>query len=180
MRVCPPTLKAHFDLLIPKEVRSPRDLLQIVAHSCVGVTEVGGDNKGPLVELFQSAVSRPAGQSWCLDFLQACIAYVEVETGALSPLPATELCMDLWNRSKVIMGTDTPWPGDIVIWQLGETIHGHTGLIVGMDSLRFQTVEGNTSPAAGIERNGDGVFLKNRAKGGSKTFKEVGFLRVFA
>lgn len=178
MRHLPALLKAHFDSNLMKD-GTPTEFLIEAAASCIGITEVGGDNKGPWVELFQATVSRPQGQSWCLDFLQACIAYVELSFGIQSPLPATELCLDLWNQSKNYHSVIPPRPGDLILWQFGDTLHGHVGLILGEDSLRYKTVEGNTSDSIGIDANGDGVYLKYRAKGGSKTFHQLGFLRAF-
>jgi hypothetical protein len=179
MRNCPPELKAYLDDKLPGFTGAPNALLLAAANACVGVHEDGGDNHGKLVELFQSSVGRPEGQSWCLDFLQAIISYVESKTGAISTLPATQSVLDLWNRAKHYNATARPMPGDLILWQHGTSEHGHCGMVVGADTLRYQTIEGNTSDSTEIERNGDGVFMKNRAKGGSKTFVELGFLRVF-
>lgn len=181
MRHLPPQLKTFLDqkllgLLLPDD---PAALLVQVARCCVGVTEQGGDNHGPLVEAFQSAVGSPMGQSWCMDFVQACIAYVEARLGVQSPVAPGEHCLTVWERSKAICGVSSPIPGDVIVWEHGDTQNGHTGIIVSFDSLRYLTIEGNTSDAAEINREGDGVYQKFRAKGGSKTFKEVGFLRVF-
>ena len=39
------------------------------AKRWVGVTEVGGNNRGQVVEIFQKAVGGVAnGQPWCMDF----------------------------------------------------------------------------------------------------------------
>lgn len=178
VRHLPQALKDYLDSKsIP--VSHPSEMLALTAIACIGITESGGDNKGLLVELFQSVVSRPLGQSWCLDFIQACVAYVETVTGVASPLPSTELCLALWNDSKDTLAVSTPIRGDIIIWQLGNTIHGHTGLILRSDASHYQTIEGNTSDSEGIDRNGDGVYQKNRSKIGSVTFRIEGFLRPF-
>lgn len=183
MRTLPPALKDHWDGLISGEAvtaMSPANLLCAIAQSCIGVREVGGDNRGPLVELFQSVVAKPVGQSWCLDFLQACIAYVETVKRVQSPLAATELCLAFWDQGRAKSSPASPARGDIVVWRLGDTIHGHVGLIVTLDTLRYGTIEGNTSNASAIVREGDGVYSKFRARGGSKSFVEMGVLRPFA
>lgn len=180
MRILPPALKIYFDSKIPDAAeRSPTELLCEVAVACVGVSEVGGDNRGPVVELFQATVAKPVMQPWCLDFIQACIAYVEDTKRIKSALSATQLCAELWETAPQAAKLEKPERGDIILWRKGDTRTGHCGLVLGQDSLRYQTVEGNTSDSFGIDRNGDGVYSKNRAKGGSKTFVEVGFLRVF-
>ena len=180
MRNLPKELKDYFDSKIPKLEGMPaQNLLLLAAKSCVGITEIGGDNKGPMVELFQKDVGQAMGQSWCLDFLQSVISYVENEQGITSPLAATESVVDLWNRSKNYCAIVNPIPGDIILWQKAGTATGHCGMIIAADSYNYYTIEGNTSDSQDIERNGDGVFAKKRPKGGLKTFIELGFLRVF-
>lgn len=161
---------------------TPTELLMHVAEACVGVHEEGGDNQGSTVQLFQSVISAPQRQSWCMDFVQACIAYVEYRMNVGSPLAATELCLDLWNKSSRFRSVSEPKTGDIIIWQLGNTEHGHTGFIVKPATILnplHQTIEGNTSDSSELNANGDGVYNKFRSKGGSVTFREMGFLRVF-
>lgn len=181
-RSLPLALKEHFDSLISGEavaMNDPAGLLCLVALSCVGVKEVGGDNRGPMVELFQSVVSSPKGQSWCADFVQSCIAYVEAVKGVQSPLTDADFVLKLWDDNRAYHAVTPPRRGDLILWRFGDTIQGHCGIVLGGDSLRYQTVEGNTSDSTGIDRNGDGVYPKNRAKGGSSTFRELGFLRAF-
>ncbi len=87
--------------------------------------------------------------------------------------------LDCWKRSPNTIKAQPPQVGDIVLWQERGTTEGHCGLITGMDSLMFSTIEGNTSDAQQIDRNGRGVFAKKRARGGTRTFAELGFIRVF-
>lgn len=173
-RQIPLALKNRFDSL-PKAT-TPTLMLIAVARSCVGINIT---QNSEIISLFQSTVSRPMGQSWCLDFLQSCIAYVEDIYGIVSPLPATELCTALWGTAPNQCKGMPRQPGDILVWELGNTIHGHVGLLIGETSVLYQTVEGNTTNSQFIENQGDGVYLKNRAKGGTATFKELGFVRVF-
>lgn len=181
MRVLPPELKTYLDgKVISKPDATPDVVIQQAASACVGITEQGGDNKGKWVELFQSTLSEPSSQSWCMDFVQSCIAYAEVTKGVVSGLAATEGCLDLWNKSSATHQVKKPIKGDIVIYQMGNTEKGHCGIIIGEDGDRWLTIEGNTSPSSEIDRNGDGCYVKKRIKGGSVTFREVGFLRVFS
>lgn len=175
-RHLPPILKEDFDALGLPDTLLPAELFVQVALSCEGVTEFGGDNKGPIVELFQGSISMAMQQSWCLDFVQACVAYVEAARGIQSNLPASELCLQLWNESPHV---DYPKRGDLIVWQMGNTHKGHVGIIVEDGGLTWNTIEGNTGPGGEIERNGDGVYRKKRKKGGSVTFREKGFIRVF-
>lgn len=183
-RHLPKALKEYFNALLANDigVHSPDEMLRRVASGCIGVTEIGGDNKGPLVELFQATVGRPEGQSWCLDFLQACIAYVEEIKEIESALPATELCMGLWTYAPSENKSDTPKLSDLVVWQYGDTMHGHVGLIsdISANGDFITTIEGNTTGSKGLDTNGDGVFQKTRRRFGMGQFRELGFLRVFA
>lgn len=181
VRTLPDALKAYLDARIPDVLnrQNPVEVLTQAALSCVGVHNEGGNDRGYVVELFQSVVGKPCAQAWCLDFVQAMIAYTEAVTGKASPLPATELCLGLWNSAKAYSAVTPARAGDIVLWRFGSTIEGHCGIILGSDSLRYQTVEGNTSDSQEIDRLGDGVWRKQRARGGSKTFVELGFLRPF-
>lgn len=177
-RRCPAALAAFLD---SKNLQAahPTQILVEAAQACVGICEVGGDNKGPMVELFQSAISRPLEQSWCLDFVQAMVSYVELKTGITSSLAATELVLNLWDCEKGYSEVIQPQAGDIVIWQFKGTVHGHCGIVTGSDDTHWLTIEGNTSDSVDIDRNGDGVYEKRRQKGGSKTMLELGFLSVF-
>jgi hypothetical protein len=62
------------------------------------------------------------------------------------------------------------------------TSSGHVGIVVGVNSDgSILTVEGNTSPGDVVQREGDGVWLKqrrylNEPKG---TMQVKGFLRVW-
>lgn len=178
-RNLPVNLKVFWDSAQFDPALSPTALLLGVAQACVGVKEEGGDNRGALVDLFETTTGDPLGVSWCLDYLQACIAYVELTKGFMSPLPTTGSVLDLWNHAKNYSAVSPPKPGDLILWRFGTTLTGHCGLITGMDSLRYQTVEGNTHDSTEIDRDGDGVYARSRAKGGSKTFVELGFLRCF-
>lgn len=179
IRNIPPALKEHFDAALQgKIILDANAMLVAVASSCIGVIEVGGDNRGPLVELFQGTLTTPWGEPWCLDFIQACVAYVEAVKGIKSPLPATESVLTLWNNSQQ-WRTAPATLGDLILWRLGDTMSGHSGIVTGSDSLLWWTIEGNTSDSTDINRNGDGVYAKKRAKGGTKTFTELGFLTCF-
>lgn len=179
MRKLPAELKRYFDSKCPVTPLSPTGLLIEAVASCVGIKEIGGNNQGPMVSLFQESIDIAESQPWCLDFLQACIAWVENVMAIQSPLAATQGVVDLWNRSKSYQATNNPKPGDLILWQFEGTQKGHCGILTGSDSLTWSTIEGNTSSNDPLDRDGDGVYAKKRAKGGSKTFVELGFLRVF-
>ena len=163
------------------------------AKRWVGVTEIGGNNRGQLIEMFQRAVGGVAnGQPWCMDFVQYCIAVVDdifaVGFGAESARSAlfrSEHCLTVWNHSQELR-LDKPKPGSLCIWQRHKdgkpTAQGHVGVVVGVNSDgTLLTVEGNTSAEDGVQREGDGVWLKHRRylDENAGTMRVKGFLRVW-
>jgi hypothetical protein len=152
------------------------------AKSFIGTTEQGGDNKGPVVEMFQKAYDgRAAGEAWCAAFVVYCIKDVEATHGVRCGLNLSEHCMTLWNTNSAARRTE-PKPGYIVIWKKNGTDLGHAGLVTALsqdEPVKFHTVEGNTGPGAGVERNGDGVYPKYRSMAPMGEMICMGFLEPF-
>lgn len=174
---------SFFDYLVVQNdldrAESPTELLIGLAKACVGIHESGGNNEGSEIEIFQSSCGTPQGQSWCLDFLQSLIDYVEYSSGIVSPVFATQGVCDLWNRTPMERRLRSPMPGDIILWRHGKTIHGHCGLVIAESEESYETIEGNTTDENEINREGDGVYSKSRKKEGSSDFVLLGFIRCF-
>lgn len=175
MRQINPSLKAVIDSNVDVTL-PPAQLLIAAANSMLGVTE---DSAMQTVDWIRSTVAKPWSEPWCADFVQTCIAYVEAVKGIQSQVAVSESVLDMW--TKTTSHTAIPAVGDVIIWRLGQTQEGHCGIITNIDTLLYSTIEGNTSDSSlpEIDRTGRGVFAKKRAKGGTKTFTEVGFLRCF-
>lgn len=156
-----------------------------------GVTEVGGDNKGQVVEMFQRIVGDANGESWCVSFVQYCIRLVDSlnQEAQLSPIakstiPMTESVVQLWRTTPQALKGDAQ-PGRIVLWEHTKngsgTGLGHAGIVVGIgggtSGNDLITIEGNTSPSTQIEREGDGVYLKRRPNGDLGSMKLLGFIK---
>lgn len=192
MRKIEPKMIAYIDSLlasdpIAKEALSladPRLLFGRVADICVGIREVGGNNKGPLVELIQSTIGGANREAWCMSFIQTCLAYVEHVMGVVSPIAASEHCLTVWNKTpkkqrvKIIPGQSA-----IIIWQHGESQNGHTGVMREWREEYMYCVEGNTesglSNNGSIERDGGGVYLTKRDSEKNGDMRVVGFLKPF-
>ncbi|MDZ4810776.1 MAG: CHAP domain-containing protein [Bacteroidota bacterium] len=142
----------------------------------VGVTENGGDNRGPEVEMFQKAVDGKAAQeAWCLGFSQYCVReadkkYSELFEGTTPKniLFQTEHVLTLWNKTPKENRIEKPHVGCLILWNYykdgKQTTLGHVGIVSKIiDDTFCQSVEGNTSPSNSVQRNGDGVYLKTRA-----------------
>lgn len=151
------------------------------ATKWIGVMEKGGPNKGPEVERFQKAVDGKAqGESWCMSFVQFCVMEVEKRSEVDSPLFRSEHCLTVWNKSPLYLRLPAD-PGSLVIWRHGDTASGHVGIVerIGKGGL-LHTIEGNTGAGAGVVREGDGVYRRQRNPKGEGTMRVVGFLSPWA
>lgn len=150
------------------------------AKQYIGTKESGGDNKGELIVLFQKALDgKAAGEPWCMAFTQYCIMEVEKIQNIKSKIYRSEHCLTVWNKSPKELRLKEPEVGCLIIWQYGDTINGHVGIVTKVNKNTVETVEGNTGNGSGVVREGDGVYARKRSKLGSEKMKVVGYLRVF-
>lgn len=168
------------------KTNNPRALLVEAAKVCVGIREETGKNDGPMVELLQKTIGDADGESWCMSFVQTCIAYVERKMNVTSPIAASEHCLTVWNTTpKKCRVVHRPLPGAVIIWKHGSGPAGHTGIVLdyGIHGDTFDAIEGNTesgiSESDEIVREGGGVYATRRGKRGSFTMRIVGFLKPF-
>lgn len=139
-----------------------------------GTKESGGDNRGPDVEAFQRSVDQvAAGEPWCMAFIQ----FVGKRAGGTNLFPS-EHCLTVWERSSSSLRRIKPTAGSVAIWKKRGTRQGHAGIVVLEQGVTIVTIEGNTGPGPGIEREGDGVYLKTRLAYRTDTgsMELVGFL----
>jgi hypothetical protein len=168
------------------------DVLTYEAERWVGAQEQGGNNQGQLVGYFQRAVDGSAdGEAWCMSFVSYVVKSMRFIIGKVDheytifPLFPSEHCMTVWEGTPANQRLTTPEKGCVVIWQHYDssnrpTTNGHCGIVVDVDSKgNLITVEGNTSSGKAIDRDGQGVYRRSRAKGGVGKMKEVGFIRLF-
>jgi len=167
------------------------ELLCFEAKRWQGFTETGGDNRGQVVEMFQKAVGSASGESWCVSFIQYCVKMVDAlaaQCRLTSPviknsLVSTESVLALWSGSP--HAGVAPAPGTIVLWEHYKdgkrTGLGHAGIVLSLAGGRMTTIEGNTSPSnAVVERNGDGVYVKDRPIGDVGNMKLLGFIKAWS
>lgn len=141
-------------------------LLLWEAKRWLGAQEQGGNNRGQLVEYFEREGGVPPGNPWCMCFVQYCAARAEEIyriVGGTEPkiqMPRGAHCMTVWQGSKPEIRITSPVVGSVAIWKHAGSSAGHTGIVSEVVSGGFWTIEGNTSPGAGVKRDGDGVFQK--------------------
>ena len=153
-----------------------------IAKQYIGTKESGGDNKGSQIEEFQKAVDGKAqGEAWCMAFVQFCIEKVEEQTNetSKSKIFKSEHCLTVWNKTPISQRLTVPEVGSLIVWQFGSSSNGHVGIVTNVRSTRVDTIEGNTGDGAGVVREGDGVYSRNRSRTGSSDMKVLGFLKVF-
>lgn len=158
-------------------------LLVLEAHRWVGVKEENGDNRGQIVEMFQRAADKVAiREPWCMSFIQYCLKQADnialniFRAQGTHNLFVSEHCLTVWNKSPQAIRISEPVVGSIAIWRLNGSQNGHAGIVVEVGSKDFKTIEGNTGQAAGIQREGDGVYIRARTKASSSNFELLGFL----
>lgn len=165
-------------------------LLVFEARRWVGITEIGGDNRGQMVEMFQRAVDgKASGEPWCAAFAFFCIEMAESTAAALgmtarSPLHRSEWVQAVWEKSPERMRLESPEPGCLIVWQKWKnnqpTPSGHIGIVLDQTlDGKVVTIEGNTGDGEGVQREGDGVFSRVRSLEGVGSMRVRGFLRVF-
>lgn len=145
--------------------------LSKVAESQVGVTEVGGNNKGTKVKEYLASVGLPEGNAWCAAF----VAWVFNKIGLKHSITAWSPTS--YNKKDVIY-TDGEFKttfseNDIMVMSLSYNKFkkdksrfkgiGHTGIVKEIKSKSVDTWEGNTNDTGTRDsRVGDGVYRKNR------------------
>lgn len=168
--------------LAPEDIRenikniSPAQLAVKVANAMVGIHEDTENNCGVLVESIQRTVGKAEKEAWCMSLQQTIEAIVEKWKGVKSSLPVGEHCLTVYGLSKKIVSE--PKLNDIAIWRKAKTTEGHTGRVVVEGDSTFTSLEGNTGDGTGINREGDGVYLKHRDVKGSGKLALIGFIRV--
>lgn len=154
----------------------------LVAEAQAAKTAWQGD-QGAMVDDFRKAIDGvDSGEPWCAGFVGYCIGKILEKYGVKSSLCLSESCIDMWEKNKSNQIED-PRPGLLIVWKLKGSRSGHIGIVEMMTSAStFKTIEGNTSPTPGTpeeERNGNGVFEKNRHVGDMGAFALLGFLDPF-
>lgn len=170
-------------------IKQKKYFLVLEARRWVGMTEVGGNNKGQLVEMWQKSVDNVAMQeSWCMAFVQAMLMWTDRvfwDVHHVKPFThvfKSEHCMTVWNKTPKEFRSSIPVVGSIAIWNKKGTAQGHTGIVsAALPSARkFLCIEGNTGPGDGVEREGQGVFEKSRSTDGAGEMELLGFIVPWA
>ncbi len=134
-----------------------------IAAAELGVTEVGGNNRGPRVEEYIAAGHGRPGDPWCAGFVTWCGLAMGEHTRRTWPLPRTMGCVAL-SEAALARGLRYKHPAEgavFLLWFPRLARFAHTGFIeqVNPDGT-CATIEGNTND--GGSREGWGVFRRRR------------------
>jgi len=134
------------------------DAVLLLARSQLWVREIGGENRGEVVEQYLRTVHLGAGQPWCAAF----VSWVGSQATSRWRLPLTGSCQALYQAAlHADLVRSVPGPGAIfLIWRPSLSRFAHTGFVVEARATDWATIEGNTNPAGG--REGYGVFARVR------------------
>lgn len=134
------------------------------ARKYIGTRE-HGNNRGPLVDLWNRFVRAALGSPYCASFVSWCLNAGNVRS------PRTRTA---WSRgfvdanaipiSKILSGAFNIEPGDILIWRRSPNL-GHMGFSSSYwQRAKGQTIEGNTSNGlSGSQWDGGGVYERARS-----------------
>lgn len=159
-----------------------RKLLLNEAARWVGTKE-GEKNSGQIVTMFQKHVGIGNGDPWCAAFVHYCISQVDMIGQSLDQKDISSghhksaSCVMTFNKSQERYKGQTPQEGSLIVWRKKNTMLGHIGIVSRVyNTGSVETIEGNTSPMHNINREGDGVYIKQRSINNEPNFVLMGFI----
>lgn len=155
-----------------------RPAMTHAATPWVDVKEYTNKNDGNYIEMIGLTVDQKyVGEAYCLAWVQTVLAYVELKLDLISPLKATEGCLDLWKSTpEYLKTTRYPLPGYIAIWQHGTSPAGHAGIVIKVTDTYFKTIEANSYGPDGVTQ---GIFTQERLFNDSGNMRLLGFISAF-
>ncbi len=113
---------------------------------------------------FLRSVGLGCGQPWCAAFVRYCLDAGRARYPTVRSAAARAYVVSSSIPVKhVVKGYRTITRGWLAIWTHSASWTGHIGIIERMHERAIVTIEGNTTPAPGINRDGDGVYRRLRA-----------------
>lgn len=131
----------------------------------IGKKEVG-INRGDWVDEINRWIGAQLGSAYCVSWIQHRLYLCAKELGLEINLPKSPSCLQfakLQRKENIIYSRSNVQPGDIIIWIKKGSWKGHAGVCSKvLGDGKIETIEANTSPPTGDQREGDGVYLKVR------------------
>lgn len=141
-----------------KEKKSDKDLEDFNKN-------IGANNYTIFAKIFEKTTRfNFQGQPWCDMFIDSifieCFGVERAEEllGGFSAFTPTSF-NNFKRMGRVLGKNEKPMRGDIIFFKNDKRIY-HTGIVVDVVDFTLTTIEGNTSPQAGVIENGGEVALK--------------------
>ncbi len=167
-------------LLLSLPVSAQRD--HTPAHLDTALTYIGiqeiGSNEGPEVSAFLASVGLNPGYAWCAAFVSFCFDAVEgIEMPVVRSARAQDFITSQSYTAKQVMHHRVdPTFGWLAVFKKGNGPFGHVVFVIYWYGRCGVTVEGNTSSGAfGNQRDGDGVWVRNRCIESGNPFRITHF-----
>lgn len=152
-----------------------------IAQQYVGITEQK-PNRGPQIDKWNTHAGVPLGSSYCAAFISFVLDSANVEYPTVRSALAQKYITDKSIKATdVLAGYQEIPAGYLVIWKKGGTWMGHIGITASKwENNIGLTIEANTSPTnKGDQRNGDGVWKKQRRIDPTAYFRITHFTPVY-
>lgn len=192
-------LSTLFLLPLQSSAKTLQEEVVDVATKYTYVREATGHNDGPEIKRWLGYFGLPEGNPYCAAFvIGGCYKEASDNLGIQQPLPKMAKVSALYKATKknpykykvipavrIKQGIEKLTLADVIIWSHNklpgnDNWNGHTGIVlIQLNTNYFTSIEGNTSSGeAGSQRDGDGVFKRNRSLGIGTKFPVEGFIRV--
>lgn len=145
-----------------------------------GIFESGGKNRHEVIDRWNARMDVPLGSAWCMSFqLNVYLDVCEVQ-GLIPNLYLSAGVRTFFSKNKHLTTRDLR-PGLIGCLGLRGTEFGHAfGVLEKKTEWVLKTCEGNTSSkGSGVNREGDGVYIKTRDMQDLGDFDLLGFIDPF-
>lgn len=146
-----------------------------------GIFEQGGNNRHEVIDRWNKRMGVPIGSAWCITYL--CNVYLDVcEVQGIEPtMKVNAHVRSFFAQNKALVAKEIK-PGFIACLGLRGSDSGHAfGVLEKKAGWVVRTCEGNTSSAGSeVNRDGDGVYIKNRDVSDLGNFDLLGFIDPFA
>ena len=136
-----------------------KKILAIAEKEGYGKKEISGQNRGPAVRKYLSAVNINFPAPWCAAFVVWVLKEALKESFSLAFI-SSGYCPDLHEfavKNKIL--SKVPEPGDVFL--VYDSISSyHTGFVLSVSGDYFKTIEGNSNTNG--SSNGDGIYSNTR------------------
>lgn len=144
----------------------------------VEVREVGGNNRGVEIDLWNTKIGVPLGSSYCVSGVQYRLRQLASLLDLKLLLPYCAGSQQLWWETAKDFKVQTPAIGRLcVFFDKSDPGHGHLAVCTGglnADGITFPTIEYNSNSKG--SNDGEGVVRGLRSVLGSATMEIRGFI----